>query len=141
MKPLQIVLAAIAGLALIIGAWFAITQFQRATADYRGDTALIEDTKANANFRRQAYDTFFDRCAAIQTTESRIAALETEAETATEKRAQEIASTITANIAQRANQINQYNADAAKDWTAGQFQANSLPYRLDLNQEKTTCAP
>lgn len=127
-------------IALLIGAWFLATQFQRGTADYRGDTDLIEDTQANADFRRTAYESFFDKCAAVQTTEARILALQAEAETASEARAEEIAATITANQAQRARLINEYNADAAKDWTSGQFQASNLPYRLDANQETTTCA-
>lgn len=140
---LKIALGVAITIGLMLGLWFGITQFQRATADYRGETDLIEDTEANAHFRRTAYETFFDLCASVQSAETRIDALVEELHSDPPPRtyrAEELRATITAVRSQRASQINQYNADAAKDWTVGQFQANGLPHRLNEDQEKTTCA-
>lgn len=134
------VLGTVLAVLLIIGAWFAITQFQRGTADYRGETGVIENTEANAQFRMQAYDEFFDLCASVQTYETRIEALEEELESAEGTRANELKTALTANKAQRAGLINQYNVDASKEWTVGQFQSQDLPFKLDIEKEKTTCA-
>jgi len=133
--------AALGGIALLGGAWFGWTQFQRTTADYRGETRQIEQTQANERFRIQAYDSFFDLCAAVQTDEARLDALATELDTdPSSGRVEQINASIAAIETSRASKINRYNADAAKDWTVGQFQANSLPYRINLEGE-TTCAP
>lgn len=140
MSRKQTVGVVVLAVVVIVALWFGTTLWQRWTADWRGETAQIERTRADENFRIQAYDTFFDRCASVQTSEARIEALEEELETASDVRADEIRATLTAVRAQRATQINQYNADAAKDWTVGQFQANGLPHRLNIDQEKTTCA-
>lgn len=129
--------------AVLLGAmWiFGIGWFQRGTADFRGQTGLIERTKANAAFRQQAYDHFFDLCSAVQGDEGRIEALEEEnAASPTPERRTQIQASITAVRSSRTEKIRTYNNDAAKDWTVGQFRANDLPARLDPNGESTTCA-
>lgn len=137
---LKAVLGVILGIVLIIGIWFGVTQFQRITADYRGETDQIENTEANAQFRMQAYDGFFDKCSAIQTAEDRIDALEAELETtSSDIRKEELNTAITANKANRNGLINEYNADAAKEWTVGQFKSQDLPYNINKEQENTTC--
>lgn len=115
--------------------------FQRSTADFRGKTEQIEKTKANADFRIAAYDHFYNLCAAVQSEEATIRALEKELKRGpSESRVEQIYASITANEATRAENINQYNADAKKEATIGQFKASDLPYELNVNAEETKCA-
>jgi hypothetical protein len=137
----KVVLIVFLGIVVLFGSWFGITQWQRATADYRGETGMIENVDANAEFRQQAYEKFFDLCASVQTDETRISGLQNERDTTgpSDSRKEQINASITAIQSSRAGKINQYNSDAAKDWTSGQFLDSGLPYRLDVNKEKTTC--
>jgi hypothetical protein len=52
---------------------------------------------------------------------------------------EQIYSSITANEAIRAETINQYNVDAEKTATVGQFRASNLPYELNVNAKETQC--
>lgn len=114
--------------------------FQRATADFRGETAALEQIKANPNSRISAYEHFFQLCASIQGHETTIQALEAELETEpSDSRVEQIQGAITANRSQRDAKIQQYNLDAAKDYTVGQFRDADLPPRLNLNSEETVC--
>lgn len=114
--------------------------FSRATADFRGQTQAIERTRANADFRIQAYDRFFALCSAIQTDESRIAALNVELATdPPPDRVVQINASLTAVVTSRAGKIVRYNADATRDFTVGQFRDSDLPYRISL-EGNTQCA-
>lgn len=123
---------------LFVGAFFLVVEFRKSTADYRGEAGVIEDTRANSDFRRQAYDGFFDLCASIQAKEATIESLEKERPNASGARQAQIDTNITALESTRARQITQYNADARKEWTRGPFLAEGLPYQIDI-EEKTTC--
>lgn len=130
-------------LVVVIGAmWiFGFGFFQRSTAGFRGETEQIERVQADPNYRIQAYDSFFNRCAAVQNKEATIKALKAELETnPPQSRVTQINATITALTAARAADINQYNADASKTDTRANFQASNLPYRLNENVESTSCA-
>lgn len=131
-----LLLAALAGTM-----FFVVSEVRRGTADYRGETEQIEQVRRNEQFRIQAYDSFFAQCAAVQTSEARINALTEELETnPSESRTGQINASLSAIKAQRASQINQYNADAA-NWQTGHFQDAALPARLNVNVKETTCAP
>lgn len=113
---------------------------QRITADFRGETDQIEDTKANANYRIAAYDHFYDLCGSVQSIESKIGNMEDELEGAdTTERKNVLNSSITASKNKRAELIASYNADARKEATQGQFKASDLPYELSENEEATVC--
>lgn len=119
---------------------FGFGFFSRATADFRGETEAIEQTRADGDFRISAYNRFFDLCSAVQADEDRIAAQRQELELASESRAEQIRANITALQGSRAEKIRTYNADASKDFTVGQFRDSNLPYQLNINDESTTCA-
>ncbi|WP_052071037.1 hypothetical protein [Rhodococcoides fascians] len=120
---------------------FGTGLFKKATANFRGDVAATEKIVANGSYRIAAYDQFFDLCASIQGKEATLAALKAEqAAGLTGERAYTVPSNIVALTGSRIADIAQYNADAAKTATAGQFQSSALPYRLDPTQENTTCA-
>lgn len=129
--------------ALVIGgmAVFGVGWFQRSTADFRGETAALEQIKANADNRISAYEYFFDLCASIQGHEDTIRNLRTELDgDPSEKRREQIHGAITVNQSQRDGKIRQYNSEASKDYTAAQFKDADLPDRLDINTKETTCA-
>lgn len=95
----------------------------------------------SGNYRIAAYNHFFDLCASVQTKEATIAALQQELATRPpESRIEQINASITANVAGRADDINQYNADAEKDYTLAQFRASKLPFQLDPRTKETRCA-
>lgn len=119
---------------------FGFGWLQRETADFRGDVQAVEQTKGSGAFRIAAYDHFFNLCAAVKSDEASITSLQEELKTnPRQARVEQINASMTALRSSRAEKINQYNADAAKDYTVGQFRSNNLPFRLDTTQEVTTC--
>lgn len=113
---------------------------QRMTADFRGETSQIEQTQADADYRIGAYDQFYDKCSGVQSLESKIANLTEELEATDEDKRKSVLNTsITASKNKRAEMINDYNADARKEATRGQFRASDLPYELSEEEEKTSC--
>lgn len=127
----------------VIGAmWiFGFGFFQRSTADFRGETAALEEILADPHNRITAYDHFFSLCASVQSAEGTIRALELELETTepSEARVEQIQGALTANRSRRETLINEYNADASRDYTVGQFRDADLPDRLNVSDEETTC--
>lgn len=128
--------------AILVGsmAIFGWGMFQRSTADFRGETAALEQIKANADNRISAYEYFFDLCASIQGHEDTIRALRTELDgDPSQSRAEQIQGAITANQAQRDGKIRQYNSEASKDYTSGQFRDADLPAELHVDNKETAC--
>jgi len=131
-----LVAATVVGSMWIFG-WGA---FQRSTAEFRGETGQKERTVADPNYRIAQYDHFFDLCASVQSDEATIQVLLDELATKpSQKRTEQINATLAGVRANRASSINQYNADARKAGTAGQFRASDLPAHLDLNARETSC--
>lgn len=128
----------IVGLVLTAMAVFGFGAFSRSTANFRGETAAIERTRANAQFRLQAYQGFFDRCAAIQAAEDQARIYRDRLDDAPDNA--EARTNLDAVLANRARLIRSYNADATADFTEGQFLDNALPYQIDPTQENTRCA-
>lgn len=122
--------------ALAIGALtFAI---RWVTAGPKGQLQAREQIQSG-NSRIAAYNHFFDLCAAVQTDEATIKAQQDELATGpSESRRGQIHANIAALTAARAEKINQYNADARKDYTIGQFRSSGLPYTLGDSKE-TSC--
>lgn len=139
-NTLSIVFAVVAIVAIALASMYAMGFLKKETADFRGGVAATERIHADAAYRIAAYDKFFDDCAAIQSKDAQLAALRTEAQTATGQRADIVAATITAVTAARATQIAQYNADAAKSDTAANFLSSSLPFYIAPTQEHISCA-
>jgi hypothetical protein len=120
-------------------ALFGFGLFNRGTANFRGKNEQIEKTKANGNYRIAAYDQFYNLCASVQDDEATIQNLEEELKTKPpQDRITQINASLTAVKSGRRSKINEYNADARKTATQGQFRASDLPYHLDATQE-TTC--
>jgi hypothetical protein len=127
----------------VAGTW----AFRWYTADFKGQLTAREEILSGAN-RITAYNHFFNLCASVQASEGGLDALTTEL-TAYTPGTSDYSRTLT-NItgvrANRARSIAQYNADAAKDYTTGQFRDLDLPYELGTAQyvpekgSKTRCA-
>lgn len=94
----------------------------------------------DADNRIASYNHFYDLCTNVQANEGRIEALNAELKFADKDRKGQIYATLTAISGQRSEDIAQYNNDAAKGFTIGQFRASNLPFRLDSTLENTTCA-
>jgi len=121
---------------------FGFGWFRQGTADFRGETDKKEQVEGNGSYRIAAYDHFFNLCASVQSNETSIANLQQELDGTpppSAERASQLRASITAQRNQRGESINQYNVDAAKDYTLGQFQSSKLLYHLDTTKEKTEC--
>lgn len=127
---------------LVLGAMavFGFGFFAKETANFRGEIQELEETKASGSFRIYSYDHFFDLCVSVQNKEKAIGALQEELELhPSEGRKEQVIADITANKIAREESINQYNTDAQKEKTIGQFKAASLPYELNSNAKETQC--
>lgn len=117
--------------------------FQRSTADFRGKTGQIEQTKANPDYRISAYDHFYDLCASIQAEEDQIGNIQKRPAGGTTNGGftqQQKDSILLAHQNSRAELIREYNADARKADTLAHFRASDLPYEIDIDNEETTCS-
>ena len=138
---LRAAVAVFAVLALGAAIYFAVLLIGLVTADFRGHVSAVNKTRGSGTYRIAQYDHFFDLCAAVQSTEGQIASQKQELafpDGDTARKAQ-IRENLSALSASRFSLIVQYNADAAKSYTAGQFRSSQLPYHLDPTQETTTC--
>jgi hypothetical protein len=135
-------------LLIVVALWgvFALTFGIRvATAGLIG-RGNAEIQIESAPYRISAYDHFFNQCASIQGLEGQIDELTAQLDlTEPNTRAYNLTmSSLTGVKAMRHSAIAQYNADASKDYTVGQFRDSNLPYRLmDSNYpngSKTVCA-
>lgn len=139
-KTLTAIAILISGVLIFLIAVYGFGFLQRGTADFRGETGQIEQTKANSSYRIASYDNFYDSCASVQSLESKIINMKEELEETEGKQRETVLNTsITASKNKRAELIASYNADARKEATQGQFRASDLPYELDENEEETTC--
>lgn len=119
---------------------YGVGNLQRLTADFRGETGQIEKTKANSNYRIASYEKFYNKCASVESLESKINNMQDELETVEEdtQRKTILNSSITASKNKRAELIASYNADARKEATQGQFRDSDLPYKLN-EEDITSC--
>lgn len=131
----------VAGLGL-----FVVDQYiYRFKAPWEGETERIQIVNSG-EFRIRAYNHFFDLCASVQDAESRI-------DNATDVLATadpngRFYDTYVLNLSgakqSRADAVNQYNADARKDWTEANFLDEDLPWQVSpdyvAHGRKTVCA-
>ena len=106
--------------ALVITGW----SFRWFAAPIEGQVGARERIQG-ATHRIEAYEHFFDLCASIQTKEGTITA-----QLARTDNADRIQQNVAALQSRRLADINQYNADASKSYTVGQFRDSNLPYNI-----------
>lgn len=119
---------------------FGFGLFSTSTADYRGRVQQTEQIQANGAYRIAQYGYFFDQCASIQTLTEQIALTEGQiaVETDPVSRRDEMTN-LTGQQFERAQAINQYNADSAKTDTAAHFKASRLPSHINQDDRSITC--
>lgn len=112
------------------------------TAPWRGETDKKERVEGSGSYRIAAYDHFFDLCSSVQTKEASIENLRAELKAdppPSEQRKTVIQASLSALMNSRAEAINEYNADARKEYTKGQFRDSDLPFQLRMKELNTTC--
>ena len=89
----------------------------------------------SADFRLQAYPSFFNQCASIQGLEGQIDELTAQlAQLEPGTRAYNYTlSSLTGTKGLRHTAIAKYNQDAEKNWLEGQFRDNDLPFKIPDN--------
>ena len=124
--------AAIFGVMVVI--WLAVAGIWGlgvATAGIYGRGEAYKQIQS-ADFRIAAYEKFFNQYASIKTLEGQIDELTAQlALLEPGTRSYDLTlSSLTGTKGLRHSAIQQYNADARKDWTEGQFRDNDLPYQI-----------
>lgn len=125
---------------ILIGAIFFGIRW--ATAPAKGKLEAREQINSGAT-RIAAYNHFFDVCASVQSLEASLLAQEEALAGSKGEDRERIKANIAGIKAARADAVNQYNQDARKDYTIGQFKSSKLPYQLPTTFERgetTSCA-
>ncbi len=127
------------GILAIVGIVAGITFGVRwLTAPVKGKLQAREQINSGA-FRIAAYNHFFDLCASIQGLEGQLAAQRVELATSTGDDKARVEANIAGIQGARQQAIAEYNADAQKSYTIGQFRASGLPFALSPATEVTSC--
>lgn len=113
------------------------------TAGPRGELEARQQILSGDN-RIQAYDHFFDLCASVQAVEASIDQTLIQLDTpVNQDDTIRLRTNLNGQQATRARAISQYNVDARKSYTVGQFRSLSLPYQLPTDDhqkgERTSC--
>ena len=139
MKEFGLIMTTIAVIAAAVAGVWAFRYF---TADVRGRIDAQEIRKAGP-LRVAAYNHFFDLCASVQGLEAGLEAQQAQlAVTESSKDRERVRSNIAGLTSERERAIRQYNADARKDYTIGQFRDSDLPYQLPTSHYeggRTSC--
>jgi hypothetical protein len=113
---------------------FGFGVFQKETASFRGSIAATEKIQANGAYRIAAYNSFFDKCASVQSLEGQIKAFQAQIDANPPAEQKAILNNQLLGVqGARISAINDYNANSQKDWTVGQFKDSNLPYLLNVN--------
>ncbi len=146
MRNLLAILGAILLFALIgAGSYYGGIFGNKVQANYqkRVVTYQVQQKVRTADFAQAAYEHFFNLCGSVQDSEASLDALYAQLATAAAADKSQIETNITANIANRAQSINEYNNDSV-EYTRGQFLDKNLPAKLDNSTytkgTHTTCA-
>lgn len=86
--------------------------------------------------RIQKYNHFYDLCSTVQSLEQSLRQQRNTLENVEGDEAERTRSNINGLVAQRSRNVNQYNADARKEYTAARFKASDLPYKLPQTFDK-----
>lgn len=115
---------------VIVGGIFLGGGISLFTADFRGHVNTVEQTKANAAFRIANYNHYFDLCQEVQTWKGTL-----EIEQTSPTPDQDVMKMARRMIL---DGVNQYNADARKEYTSAIMLDSSLPYQIST-EGYTSC--
>lgn len=146
MKPVMMAIGGfVAVIAFFVVLSLASSGFRALTAPWFGwvDAEVQQESAGNRIFQ---YETFFNLCAKVQSTEANIASQLALLDTL-EPGSNQYSMTQT-NIAglraARNNAITEYNSRSTRDYTSARFKDANLPYRISLDpfngNNRTRCA-
>ena len=140
MRYAGITLAVLVGIAVLAGAGWAIRYF---TAPIEGRVGAQERIQSAPN-RIAQYNHFFDLCAGVRADEAALERQTEQLQTETDAfQRTRIQTNISGLTGHRASLIEEYNANARKDYTDAQFRDSDLPYQLPstawVKGERTSC--
>ncbi len=147
-KGIAIVIGTLIAVAIVTaGIFLAGQQISRWVAPIKGETEVIE-YRHSAENRIAKYNEFFSLCESVQTMEARIDVFTSDVELYSEditSRAFTNAKTnLNAVTIGREDAVNEYNQDALRDYTGGEFRDLDLPHPLSngyiAGGIKTLCA-
>lgn len=114
-------------IAATVGIVWAIRYY---TAPIEGRVGAQERIQSAPN-RIVQYDHFFNLCAGVRADEVSLDAQTEQLKATTDEfQRARVQTNITGLIGHRAGLIEEYNANARKDYTAGQFRDSDLPYQI-----------
>jgi len=131
---------------LVIGAvafgWiYGFGFVSRSTADYRGETAGRNQVEGSGAYRIAAYDHFYNLCASAQTAQVSLSNTQIALDATTDPaRKVQLQANLLALQNTLASTVNEYNVDARKAGTLGQFRSSDLPFTIATTQEITCTA-
>ncbi len=129
-KIIGITVGSIVGILMVMAmVWGLAFGWGWITAGPTGQLEARQDILSGDN-RIAAYNHFHNLCASIQGNEGQIDELESTLETISDDSRDRILVSIAGVRGARHQAIAQYNADASKDYTIGQFRDLDLPYKL-----------
>ena len=127
MKILLMILGVIVAVSLLVGGTMLLRYYM---AGLSGRLTANEQIQSGQH-RVVAYNHFFDLCAGVRTNEQSLEAqtdlLDNNLDSLQKIRIQ---TNISGLIGNRASLIEEYNANARKDYTEGQFRDSNLPWQL-----------
>lgn len=127
MRGVLIGLGVVVIIAAVVGAGWAIRYY---TAPIEGRVGAQEKIQS-ASHRIVAYNHFFDLCAGVRADEVSLDAQTEQLQaTADEFQRTRIQTNITGLKGHRAGLIEEYNANARKDYTEAQFRDSNLPFQI-----------
>lgn len=129
-KPIAIIFIAL-GVVIAFGyaSIYGFGTMQKDTAGFRGGVEKKERVEADGGYRVAQHDYFYNLCSDIQTKQDNIETLKGTGNK----------DAVTGNRLELNKLVNRYNADAANNYTKGQFKADELPYHIDSNKEVNSC--
>lgn len=132
-------------LGLGLGLFVLNQEVLRWEAPIIGKTERIQIVNSG-EFQLRAYNHFFDLCASVKSAETRIDNAKESLDSSQQGDRNYDVFLLNYNAAKqsRADAVNQYNADATKDWSEGIFLDADLPWQISTEYQpyggKTTCA-
>jgi hypothetical protein len=99
------------------------------TAPFRGQVEKANQVEGQGEYVVAAHDKFYRLCSDIQAKQQNIKVLEEAGEE----------DAVTANKVQLNEMVSEYNADAANNYTKGQFRADELPWKINAEEEVESC--
>lgn len=127
MKVFLIVLGVVAAILLLAGVGWAWRYY---TASVEGKVGASEQIQS-APHRIAAYNHFFDLCAGVRADEVSLDAQTIQLQATTDAfQRTRVQTNITGLIGHRASLIEEYNANARKDYTEAAFRDSDLPFQI-----------